>query len=610
MSSDAFSDLTGLSAGPQPMRAKQTGMMKAKKSAANLLAAVGKGTSASQRPAREPAHSMVVHDLSDLEQPKSVSHADTAANAFDLFQDLGLPSEPERKKPVSSHIQNGNMLETYADVPSHAYSQPPLVAPTPPMPSASPSASATAAAVPDYHDLMSDAATSMPQRSGSESSSWSPRRNTQAVFFEVDDDPQHFPHVEPTPLPSHRSRNSDSAPAPPVPTAAPSCAPAATRKHPRPSLLDTSDAGLSRPELDSARTQFHTPAGAFPSEPSPADATAAGHDLLSGFGGADTPAADLLGADVFATPAATPDGSSPAEHGGVDFLGMAEGLAQPPPPADAGAAHALHDLLSGMGGNASHTHAPAAADDIDMDFFTGNGASAGPAGMGGPAAGAADDGWLMELGAAHDSGTGGTSTVRSRAAEEPEERGDVMLDRVVADAHGALATLPADRAQRVQVAIQQAWEYVEEQVAAKARGGGSTGDGLRYARWSAARTAAQVLEKLVAHHVRETTQEAEIAEASEYRDEIQASIKAWAFRGGTRRGLRNLLVDLDKVLWEGAVWKSPSLADVSSDAQLRKILNKARLLLHTDRMSGQPQKIRLRAELILIEIDKALKGVA
>jgi len=81
-------------------------------------------------------------------------------------------------------------------------------------------------------------------------------------------------------------------------------------------------------------------------------------------------------------------------------------------------------------------------------------------------------------------------------------------------------------------------------------------------------------------------------------------------QGGTRRGLRNLLVDLDRVLWEGAVWKRVSLAEVSTDAQLRKTLNKARLLLHTDRMSGQPQKVRLRAELILIEIDKALKGVA
>lgn len=44
--------------------------------------------------------------------------------------------------------------------------------------------------------------------------------------------------------------------------------------------------------------------------------------------------------------------------------------------------------------------------------------------------------------------------------------------------------------------------------------------------------------------------------------------------------------------------------------QVKKVLNKARLLLHTDKMARQPEKIRLRAELILIEIDKALKGLA
>lgn len=81
-----------------------------------------------------------------------------------------------------------------------------------------------------------------------------------------------------------------------------------------------------------------------------------------------------------------------------------------------------------------------------------------------------------------------------------------------------------------------------------------------------------------------------------------------AMQGGQRRGLRNLLIDLEKVLWEGAVWKCKSLADVSTDAQLKKWLNKARLLLHTDKMAGQPERVRLRAELILIEIDKALKG--
>jgi hypothetical protein len=66
---------------------------------------------------------------------------------------------------------------------------------------------------------------------------------------------------------------------------------------------------------------------------------------------------------------------------------------------------------------------------------------------------------------------------------------------------------------------------------------------------------------------------------------------------------------MNKVLWEGAEWKCKTLADVSSDKDVKKWLNKARLLLHTDKMAGKPEKTRLRAELILIELDKALKGV-
>ena len=40
-------------------------------------------------------------------------------------------------------------------------------------------------------------------------------------------------------------------------------------------------------------------------------------------------------------------------------------------------------------------------------------------------------------------------------------------------------------------------------------------------------------------------------------------------QGGTRRGLRNLLTSLDKVLWDGAPWKSINLGDVSTDGQAR-----------------------------------------
>lgn len=57
-----------------------------------------------------------------------------------------------------------------------------------------------------------------------------------------------------------------------------------------------------------------------------------------------------------------------------------------------------------------------------------------------------------------------------------------------------------------------------------------TEEGLHYARLNASRTAAQILAKTLAHHVRESQQEADAAEASEYKDEIRASIKQWAFQ--------------------------------------------------------------------------------
>jgi hypothetical protein len=80
-------------------------------------------------------------------------------------------------------------------------------------------------------------------------------------------------------------------------------------------------------------------------------------------------------------------------------------------------------------------------------------------------------------------------------------------------------------------------------------------------------------------------------------------------QGGQRKPLRLLLAHMHQVLWEGAVWNCKSLADVSSDADVKKWIKKARLLLHTDKMAGKPERVRLRAEMILIELDKAMKGV-
>ena len=59
---------------------------------------------------------------------------------------------------------------------------------------------------------------------------------------------------------------------------------------------------------------------------------------------------------------------------------------------------------------------------------------------------------------------------------------------------------------------------------------GVTAEGINFARLNASRTAGQILEKSYEHQVREAQHEADVAEASEYKDEIKASIKKWAFQ--------------------------------------------------------------------------------
>ena len=57
-----------------------------------------------------------------------------------------------------------------------------------------------------------------------------------------------------------------------------------------------------------------------------------------------------------------------------------------------------------------------------------------------------------------------------------------------------------------------------------------TEEGVEFARLSFCRTAGQILNKSVEHHVREAQHESDVAEASEYKDHIKADIKKWAFQ--------------------------------------------------------------------------------
>lgn len=60
--------------------------------------------------------------------------------------------------------------------------------------------------------------------------------------------------------------------------------------------------------------------------------------------------------------------------------------------------------------------------------------------------------------------------------------------------------------------------------------GNVTEEGIHFATLSASKTAASILTKTVEHHLHEAQQEADVAEAYEYRDSIKADIKAWAFQ--------------------------------------------------------------------------------
>ena len=67
--------------------------------------------------------------------------------------------------------------------------------------------------------------------------------------------------------------------------------------------------------------------------------------------------------------------------------------------------------------------------------------------------------------------------------------------------------------------------------------GNVTDEGLHFAKLSASKTAASILTKTVEHHQYEAQQEAEVAEAFEYRDSIKADIKAWAFQVSCHPGM-------------------------------------------------------------------------
>lgn len=82
------------------------------------------------------------------------------------------------------------------------------------------------------------------------------------------------------------------------------------------------------------------------------------------------------------------------------------------------------------------------------------------------------------------------------------------------------------------------------------------------------------------------------------RSRIRPEIDAWC--AGKKDNIRSLLCTMDKVMWEGSRWKSPSVADVIEPPSVRKWYMKANLVVHPDKVKQSHGALEqlVRAEMI------------
>lgn len=82
------------------------------------------------------------------------------------------------------------------------------------------------------------------------------------------------------------------------------------------------------------------------------------------------------------------------------------------------------------------------------------------------------------------------------------------------------------------------------------------------------------------------------------RERIKPEINAWC--SGKKDNIRSLLCTMDKVLWEGSEWKSPSVVEVMEASKVKRWYMKANLVVHPDKVKqkGGTMEELTRAEMI------------
>jgi len=95
------------------------------------------------------------------------------------------------------------------------------------------------------------------------------------------------------------------------------------------------------------------------------------------------------------------------------------------------------------------------------------------------------------------------------------------------------------------------------------------------------------------------------AEEDLVRQKLEPKIKAWSEEHGTKKQLRALLANLDKVLWPGSKWKPVGLGDLLEDKKVKLAYHKASRVVHPDKTMSLGAEERFIAKRIFDSLAQA-----
>lgn len=113
-----------------------------------------------------------------------------------------------------------------------------------------------------------------------------------------------------------------------------------------------------------------------------------------------------------------------------------------------------------------------------------------------------------------------------------------------------------------------------------------------------AREQERIAQQVAAARDKEEKDASEKEERVMIRERLRPEIDEWC--AGKKDNIRSLLCTMDKVMWEGSGWKSPSVVDIMEAARVRKWYMKANLVVHPDKVKQKNGSLEqlTRAEMI------------